>query len=214
MTITLYNFPSCGPCRAVQMTAAHLGIDLIKKNVDLVKGEQMKSEFLKINPQHTVPTIEDDGFYLSESRAILGYLINKYAPGSPLYPSDPKERAAVDKMLYFDNGTFSKTLSEYMNPIVKGEKPNPEKEENLKKSLSILESVLKNSAYVAGDHVTVADYSIVSNMIYAEEVVGYSFHEFPMVSAWLEKMKKEIPNYKEINEIPIKEFKNFLKSRK
>nr|QGA31146.1 glutathione transferase delta 2 [Pardosa pseudoannulata] len=214
MTITLYNFPSCGPCRAVQMTAAHLGIDLIKKNVDLVKGEQMKSEFLKINPQHTVPTIEDDGFYLSESRAILAYLINKYAPGSPLYPSDPKERAAVDKMLYFDNGTFSKTLSEYTNPIVRGEKPDPEKEENLKKSLSILESALKNSAYVAGNHITVADYSIVSNMVYAEEVAGYSFHEFPMVSAWLEKMKKEIPNYKEINEIPIKEFKNFLKSRK
>ena len=57
---------------------------------------------MKLNPAHCIPTLVEGDFSLWESRAILQYLVNKYAPNSPLYPNDPKKRAVIDRTLNFD----------------------------------------------------------------------------------------------------------------
>lgn len=66
MPIDLYYVPGSSPCRAVLLTAKALGLELNLKLVDLHHGEHMKPEFLKMNPQHTVPTLNDNGFCLWE----------------------------------------------------------------------------------------------------------------------------------------------------
>jgi glutathione S-transferase len=106
MPIDLYYLPASAPCRSAMMVARVLGLEVNLKLVDLMAGEQMKPEFLKINPQHNVPTIDDDGFYLNESRVICTYLIQKYAKDDTLYPKDAAKRALVDQRLYFDMGTL------------------------------------------------------------------------------------------------------------
>ena len=106
MAIDLYYMPPSPPCRAVVMTAKMVGVELNLKMLNPMTGEQMKPEFLAINPQHNIPTIADDGFYLNESRAICTYLINQYAKDDTLYPKNPKVRALVDQRLYFDMGVF------------------------------------------------------------------------------------------------------------
>ena len=55
-----------------------------------------------MNPNHTIPVMNDNGFVLFESRAMMVYLINQYKPDSTLYPKEPKARAKVDEVLYFD----------------------------------------------------------------------------------------------------------------
>lgn len=79
-----------------------LNIDVTIKNVDLRGGQQHDEEFLKLNPVHQVPVLVDGDFVVSESRAILAYIVNSKKPGNPLYPVNSKVRARIDQLLYFD----------------------------------------------------------------------------------------------------------------
>lgn len=90
------------------MTAKLLDLDVHLKTVDLTAKDQMKPEIGKMNPEHTVPILDDSGFYLSEGRAISAYLVNRYAKCQDykLYPKEAKKRAIVDQRLYFDLGVF------------------------------------------------------------------------------------------------------------
>ena len=59
--------------------------------------------------------------FLSTSRAILCYLVNKYGQDNPdkarLYPVEPEQRAFVDRLLFFDNGTLYKNIVDYFVSI-------------------------------------------------------------------------------------------------
>jgi len=87
------------------MTAHHLGskVDLVL--VDLYKGEQNAAEFLKLNPNHQVPVLEHEGFVLWESYAIMQYLAD-LATGQTLYPNDAKDRADVNRWLFWCGQRF------------------------------------------------------------------------------------------------------------
>ena len=59
-----------------------------------------KPEFVAINPRHVVPTIvEDDGFALWESIAILEYLDERHSTGVQLYPGDARARARMRRLI-------------------------------------------------------------------------------------------------------------------
>ncbi len=112
--IVIYGLKMSAPCRTVAITCDLLGIPYEWKITDLFKGETMTEEYLKMNPQHTIPTIKDGDFVLSESRAIACYLANAYEKGDSVYPKDPKVRAIVDHRLYFDIGVLLKACFSVM----------------------------------------------------------------------------------------------------
>lgn len=81
------------------------------KIINTSNGDHKSEEYLKINPQGTVPAVTDDDFLMTESRAIMGYLVDAKSPNNSLYPSeDLKARFIIDHRLYYDASTFSPVL--------------------------------------------------------------------------------------------------------
>lgn len=86
------------------MTIRNLNLDVEIIHVNFQKGENKSNDFTALNPLQQVPVlVEDDGFILTESRAIAAYLVATYDPKSSLYPLDnPAKRALIDERLYYD----------------------------------------------------------------------------------------------------------------
>src|SRR5215468_11920120 len=90
----LHVFPPSPRAAKVSALAYHLGLGSELKIVDLFKGEQFTPEYGALNPNRRMPVLEDDGYVLWESNAILQYLAAK-KPESGLWPSDVRGQADV-----------------------------------------------------------------------------------------------------------------------
>ena len=113
----LYCDPISTTCRPIMLLAAESGADLKLEHVDLFTGGHMKPEYAAINPSRQVPVLDDDGFTLSESSAILKYLAEKI--GSPAYPKDLKKRAKVNEMMdWFNTGLYRDFAYGFVYPQV------------------------------------------------------------------------------------------------
>lgn len=90
------------PSRSVLMTFRNLEVNVDVTVLNLMSGEHMNEDYVKLNPLHQVPFLVDGDLKLSESRAIMAYLVNSQKPGSSFYPNESKARALVDQRLYYD----------------------------------------------------------------------------------------------------------------
>jgi len=114
--IVLYGLDISAPVRSCQLTLRALELEYEFKEVDLLAGEHRKEEFLKKNPQHTVPLLDDNGVLVWDSHAIVCYLVGKYAKSDELYPKDLVKRALVDQRLYFDASVLFMALRNICAP--------------------------------------------------------------------------------------------------
>ncbi|KAH8382067.1 hypothetical protein KR009_001655, partial [Drosophila setifemur] len=191
-----YYHPGSSGCRTVLMTAKALGVELNKKFVNLREREHLKPEFVKINPQHTIPTIVDNGFALWETRAIVIYLVEKYGKDDSLYPKDPQKQALVNQRLYFDMGTLYDAFSRYYYPIRDGKDASPEHFKNIENVFELLNTFLEGQDYFAGDHLTLADIAILSS-VSTFEAVEFDISKYPNVVRWYKMAQEVTPGWDE-----------------
>nr|AFM78644.1 glutathione S-transferase delta 1 [Aphis gossypii] len=207
MPIDFYYTPGSPPCRSVLLTAKALGLELNLKTLDLHHGEHMKPEFLKINPQHCVPTLVDGDLALWESRAIIVYLVQAYGKNDSLFPKDPKKQALVNQRLQFDVSTLYPAFADQYYPwIFAGVPKSDDKEKKIHDALAFLEIFLGSSAWAAGDSVTVADIALVAS-ISTFEAVDIDLKKYANISKWFEKCKSTLAGYQEFNQKGIDGFK-------
>lgn len=202
------------------LTAKELGVDdkINVKFIDLMQGEHLKPEFIAVNPQHTVPTLVDNenNFTVWESRAIASYLVNKYKPGS-LLPSDTKDRATVERHLYFDASTLYPTLAQIYVPIFRqNKKPEEAKITLLKDKLKLLDTEVKDKKYVVGNSLTLADLSYLTTLglvASLKKIMGFQAEEFPNLVTYLKGLKESLPYYAEVTEDALTKFKDFIEAK-
>nr|QEP99756.1 glutathione S-transferase delta 2 [Glyphodes pyloalis]QGZ00471.1 glutathione S-transferase delta2 [Glyphodes pyloalis]QIJ96706.1 glutathione S-transferase delta 2 [Glyphodes pyloalis] len=212
MGLDLYYVPGSPPCRSVLLTARALNLNLNLKLVDLHGGEHMKPEYLKINPQHTVPALVDDGFAVWESRAIITYLANKYGKGKGLYPEDPKARAQVDQLLFYNIGSLYARFSDYFYPQLFGGAPADQaKLEKLEDALKVVNTLLEGKQYLTGNTLTIADLDYLA-AISTFEATDVNFLKYPNIKRWYETAKSNAPGYEEANGKGLVAFKELVKN--
>ncbi len=125
-------------------------------------GVVNEPEYLAMNPNARVPTMEEGGFILWESNAILRYLTAKHDTGG-LFPADARQRADADRWMDWQQTTVGPN----MVPIFWGLVRTPEAERNIAAIeaarlamipiMQILDNWLANRSHMVGNHFTMAD---------------------------------------------------------
>jgi len=203
MVVQFYWHPASPPSRAAYMTLRALGIKHEVHLVDLLKGAQKDPEYLKVNPMGKVPAIIDGDLRLSESKAISQYLVNEYGQGfkKNLYPTNPFKRAKVDQMLYAADAIQNATLEYPAIPkiIFAGVMPDESKKHVLEKALKDIEGYLTESEFIAGDDLTIADFSMYQWVKFPNLLPGgYDFSPYPKIQKWL-KFHQDLPYHDLVN---------------
>lgn len=213
LPMELYYYPPSPPCRAVMLLARNIGAKLELRHVDLMAGEHLTVDYVKLNPQHTIPTYVEGDLILCESRAILGYLADRHAEDDSLYPQEPKKRARVSQRLFFDAGTLHQRLYDYMVPVVfRGQKPSEEQWAKVEEAFAFLDKFLEEDEWVAGDSITIADYAIAVSTSNAE-AFGLDLGKFPNVERWYNKAKETMQDYEELNQAGANQLGEIFRAR-
>jgi len=213
--IEVYGMQLSAPVRMVQMTCEVLGVEYEKKELNIMTGENMTPEFLKINPHHNIPAIKDGDFCLNESRAIAAYIANKYKKDGTIYPQDPETRGVVDQRLYFDMGTFYKAAGDIMYPVMfGGDKPGEKEFSKMAEVLGWVNGWAAGGKFMAGtETMTLADLAMLATYSTMEATGAFELDKYGDLVAWAAKMKAAVPNYEKANGEGATGFGGFYKSK-
>lgn len=175
MSLKIHAFPLSPRNFKVLLVANHLGLDYEFCLCDLRKGAQKEAPYTAINLNQKAPALEDGAFKLWESNAIIQYLASK-EPGA-LSPLDDQGRADVLRWQFWESTTWDTALAilafeRFVKGVFGMGPPDPaEVEKGLTKfnaAARILDAHLRGRDYVAGDRLSLADFSIASGLILAE----------------------------------------------
>ncbi len=166
----LYYHPLSSNARRAVLTAVHLQVPVELVLVDLFKGAHVAPGFLQLNPNHRVPVLDDDGFVLWESHAIMQYLADR-TPGQMLYPKGLRERSDVNRWLFWCAAHLMPAIGalnweNHIKGLLGLGAPDAaivaRGEEQMRELGAVLDAHLAQRAWISGDALTLADFAIAA----------------------------------------------------
>ena len=97
----LYNAPQSTCSQRVRYAMHAKGLPFEEKKLDLFSGDQLKPDYLAINPNGVVPALVHEGVPVIDSAVILEYLEDIAPDTAPMRPKDPREVARLRAMMRF-----------------------------------------------------------------------------------------------------------------
>ncbi|CAL5401903.1 unnamed protein product [Camellia sinensis] len=181
--LQLYSYFRSSCSQRVRIALNLKGLDYEYKAVNLLKGEQLSPEFLKLNPVGYVPVLVDEDIVLSDSFAILMYLEEKY-PQHPLLPHD-LQRRGINYQKYI------------------GEKVHPDEklvwvQYHIGKGFAALEKLLKDYAgkHATGDEVCLCGLFLAPQIHGAIKLFSLDMTQYPLLSR-LNNAYNELPAFQD-----------------
>lgn len=189
--LKLYGNPGSTCTRKVLFTLAERGAAFDFEVIDLSKGEQKSPAHLARQPFGVVPVLEDDGFSVYESRAIIRYL-DATLPGARLTPADPKAAARMEQWISVEGSYFSPPAMKAVMNIwyagMSGKTPDADVvaagKAGAARALDVIEQALVGQDYLAGEF-SLADICYAPYLEYINAMgLGEIIAERPNVAAW------------------------------
>jgi glutathione S-transferase len=164
------------------------------------------AEFRRLNPNGLVPTIEDDGFVVWESGAVLRYLAAKHAAGS-LWPDDVAARADADRWIDWSNSTLWPAMVPIFRAFLRT--PEHERDDNLVEAarrgtleaLGILDAHLTGREYVGGNRFTMGDIA-VGCAVWRWMSLPIERDELPQLQRWFDALSAR-EAYRKVVMLPL-----------
>ncbi|ESO86995.1 hypothetical protein LOTGIDRAFT_207042 [Lottia gigantea] len=192
------------PSRAVYIFLKANKIPFQDKPVALRKGEHFSEDFKKLNPMSKVPFVDDNGFILTESVAILKYLCSKYKVKDHWYPqSDVKKVARVDEYLNWQHTNTRLNAALVFQhllilPKMTGKGVNENQLNKFKKGVketvsSLDRYYLNGKPYLCGDDISIADILGACELMQLRAVhEEHLYTENPTVLAWMGRVREKL----------------------
>ncbi|RUU12282.1 glutathione S-transferase family protein [Mesorhizobium sp. USDA-HM6] len=195
--LTLYDYLPSQNAWKVRVLLGLLGIAYETRHVSIFEGESHTEAFLKLNPAGAVPALGlDDGEAIAESNAILTYL----AEDTSYLPSERYLRAKVMQWLFFEQYHVEPVIGSLRFWTLTGRLERnkalaPAKREAGARALGALERGLRDTPFLVGGSLTIADIAVYAYSHRAEDC-GFSLADYPAVSAWIDRVCEAIgPGY-------------------
>jgi len=196
MTIKLHGFPLSPRAFKVFFAAHQIGVPFEFVMVNFATGDNRTPGYTRMNPNQRMPVLEDDGYFLWESNAIVQYLA-ALKPESGYLPADLKDRMTAVKWQFWEANHWDPAAAIFMfERVVKklfnlGETdPNEiRRGEALFARLGpVLDGQLGATRYVAGDRMTVADLSLAADFVSADQA-QMPLGEYRHINRWIAEMR-------------------------
>jgi len=152
-------------------------------------------QYRAMNPNGRVPVIEDEGFVLWESNAIVRYLMARHANGTPWYPEDLQARACADKWMDWTTSSFAGPFRTVFWGVLRtpaDQQDWPAINAAIKECdglLSMADQTLATQPYLSGDEIGMGDIPLGS-FIYAWFEMPIERAPQPHLQAWYARLKQ------------------------
>jgi GSH-dependent disulfide-bond oxidoreductase len=201
MGITLYTAATPNGWK-VSIALEEMGLPYDVKLIDFATNEQKSDWYTKINPNGRIPALDDDGFTLFESGAILLYLAEKTGQ---FLPTHVEARSRVVQWLMFQMSgigpmmgqanVFLRYFPEKIQPAI------DRYQREVLRLFGVMDSQLAVNEYIAGDY-SIADMSLWP-WVSGHDWSGVSIDAFPNLQRWL-GLVGERPAVQAGRDVPIK----------
>lgn len=187
----LYNVAYSGNSYKVRLLLAQLGIPCEIIEVDILKGESRTAEFLRINPNGRTPVLDDNGFVLAESNAILAYL----GKGTKYLPDDRRKFGEVFQWMFFEQYSHEPFIA--TSRFWLQHKPDTQERSAVLTArrdggwaaLKIMEAHLGKHDLFVGEY-SIADVALFAYTHVSREG-GFPLDDFPKIRSWIERVKAQ-----------------------
>jgi len=185
--IKLYDFPLSGHAHRVRLMLSLLDIPYDSIHVKLDEAEHLGAAFTDLNPFQQIPVLDDDGFVVRDSVAILCYLAKKYGP--QWYPQDAKSIARINEWLSIATKEIAAGPASARLVNVFGAKlDHASVIEQSNKLLSIINAQLEGKDWIAIDEASIADIAAYTYIAHAPEG-DVSLAPYSNIIAWLSRIE-------------------------